>query len=489
MYEPRRSSDLGQVLIDSDYDDVAKPAMRGAAGGAAAGGAAMQIAGLSSVELHLVCISLVFISTICCGWVLVYLQSVLKPFVFAIFLAYLLAPAVDLLTTPFSPQALGRWLTGERAGKVYEDEEETAALVIGNRSLRSTRGRGGRGDLVACPHSLAVLVVLSLTSMALILLVNLVVNSVASLDEKFPTYKDQALRAIEYARTSFSQDTPMSKALMNSHLSILLGGSAVDLHKVPAAWLARWVEELPVTTYVMTLASMVLASMQTVAIVLLFAVFLMLGWRRVDGPEHRSACGRGLSDDAAKRTGAAEGAMSLADKIDLQVRRYIVLKSALSALVGISVGLTLGALNVDLAFLFGLFSVFANYIPNVGAVVATLLPLPVVCLDPEMSFFGGALAILLPLLIHMVIGNVIEPKVFGMGLALHPVVVLFTILLWAVLWGVGGMIVSVPLTAVLRIVLKEVKHPYSLVVADILEGKWLPAKTKVHAANNNDSGL
>lgn len=249
---------------------------------------------------------------------------------------------------------------------------------------------------------------------------------------------------------------------------------------MPATWLARWVEDLPVTSYIMNAASMVLASMQTAAVVLLFAVFLMLGWRRGEG-EMRPACGGRRPGAVAAGDGspARGGATSLWDKVDLQVRRYIVLKSALSALVGVSVGLTLGVLNVDLAFLFGLFSVFANYIPNVGAVVATLLPLPVICLDPTMSWAGGVLAILLPLLIHMVVGNVIEPKVFGMGLALHPVVILFTILLWALLWGVSGMIVSVPLTAVLRIVLKEVRHPYSQVVADLLEGKWLPAKSGV----------
>lgn len=134
-----------------------------------------------ATELHLVCISLVFLSTIACGWVIVYLQAVLKPLILGVFLAYLLAPAVDLLTRPFSPRAALAWLRGDRAERCEEDEE--MALVIGPRA---TRAVNKAEDLVACPHSVAVLVVLSLTSLLLIFLVNLVVSSVASLEEKFP---------------------------------------------------------------------------------------------------------------------------------------------------------------------------------------------------------------------------------------------------------------------------------------------------------------
>jgi hypothetical protein len=109
-------------------------------------------------------------------------------------------------------------------------------------------------------------------------------------------------------------------------------------------------------------------------------------------------------------------------------------------------------------------------------VVATLLPLPVVLLDPDQSWPSASLAIVGPFGLHLLVGSVLEPKVLGMGLALHPVVVLFTVLLWALLWGVGGMIVSVPLTAVLRIALAEVRHPYARLIVRILEGSWMPSR-------------
>jgi len=115
-----------------------------------------------------------------------------------------------------------------------------------------------------------------------------------------------------------------------------------------------------------------------------------------------------------------------------------------------------------------------QFVPNVGAVVATLLPLPVALLDPGLNWMSCSLAMIIPFGIHVLVGSVLEPKLFGMGLALHPVVVLFTVLLWALIWGVGGMIVAVPLTAVLRIALLEVQHPWAARCVGILEGRWMP---------------
>jgi predicted PurR-regulated permease PerM len=504
----------------------------------------------ANIELHLVCISLVFIAVVCFGYLVCFLEPVLKPFVFAGFLAYLLSPAVEILTAPFSPKlVLHKFLGGvppHKPERVRDDSEEED--ILGGPRARANSRAARVGGLVpgtvACPHSLAVITVLLLTCLLLFVYVNLVVGSVASIEEKFPKYKAQAIELIQLARTALGSGSAFSKTLKSVHHS--LGAPSVEFSAVPAAWLARWVQEIPITTYVMAFASTILAALETTAIVLLFAVFLMMG--KSSQQANRGATGAGMLESGVD--GAERDGVSLGEKIDRQIRKYIVLKSALSLLLAVAVGISLALLSVDLAFLFATVSFFANvreaalrasvracllcdsaclfirwvglsvpltactrhhtrarlsrhacslpaallpaplppstppivsrtpafqFVPNVGAVVATLLPLPVVLLDPGLTWMACSLAILLPLLIHVIVGSVIEPKVFGKGLALHPVVVLFTVLLWALLWGVGGMIVSVPLTAVLRIVLKEVHHPYARLAVGILEGRWMPA--------------
>ena len=61
----------------------------------------------------------------------------------------------------------------------------------------------------------------------------------------------------------------------------------------------------------------------------------------------------------------------------------------------------------------------------------------------------------LPILFQNLIGNILEPKIFGNKLGLNPIVILLSLLLWGYIWGIGGMILSVPITAVLKIIFER----------------------------------
>ena len=109
-----------------------------------------------------------------------------------------------------------------------------------------------------------------------------------------------------------------------------------------------------------------------------------------------------------------------------------------------------------------------NFIPSIGSIISTLLPIPVAVASFE-TFGPVVLVILIPGMIQMIIGNGIEPKLMGEGRNLHPVTVLLTLSCWGMLWGVVGMLLAVPMTAVIRIVLMqfETLRP----VGDLLAGK------------------
>jgi AI-2 transport protein TqsA len=147
---------------------------------------------------------------------------------------------------------------------------------------------------------------------------------------------------------------------------------------------------------------------------------------------------------------------------DLQgkVRSYLTAKIILSAATGLTVGLILLVLGVDLALVFGLLAFLLNFIPNIGSVIATLLPLPVVLIQFD-SALMILLAILLPGAVQMTIGNVIEPRVLGKSVDLNPVTVLLGLMFWGLIWGVVGMLLATPLTAVLKVQLNrfEVTRP------------------------------
>jgi len=150
------------------------------------------------------------------------------------------------------------------------------------------------------------------------------------------------------------------------------------------------------------------------------------------------------------------------------IKRYIAAKVFFSAITGILVGSILTILGVDLALVFGLFAFLLNFIPSVGSIIATLLPLPVVLVSPELSTLSIVLAIALPGAVQFTIGNVIEPKIIGDSLKIHPVVILMALIFWGMIWGIVGMLLAVPLTAMMKIIFE--KSDLTKPMADLLSG-------------------
>ena len=134
-----------------------------------------------------------------------------------------------------------------------------------------------------------------------------------------------------------------------------------------------------------------------------------------------------------------------------------MLQTLISMATGLLVGGVLTLLDVPLAMVFGLFAFLLNFIPSIGSIIATLLPVPVVLVSPEVSSGAATLAIALPAAIQFVVGNIISPKVMGDSLQLHPVTILLALTVWGSLWGIVGMLLATPITAVMRMLLERLE--------------------------------
>ena len=142
----------------------------------------------------------------------------------------------------------------------------------------------------------------------------------------------------------------------------------------------------------------------------------------------------------------------------------------LSLVVGVVTAIILLAVGLELWLIFGALAFWLNFVPTVGAVVAVFLPMPLVILDPHMSLVSMILAFVLPFTAHMVVGNVLEPLLFGHSLELQPVAILLSLTIWSMLWGLTGMVLAVPITAVLKIHLDSIDHPASKFLVRLLVG-------------------
>ena len=161
------------------------------------------------------------------------------------------------------------------------------------------------------------------------------------------------------------------------------------------------------------------------------------------------------------------------NQVQSRIQRYIIVKSLVSALTGGLVGIILAVLGIDLALVFGVFAFLLNFIPSVGSVIATLLPLPVLIVSPDLSLTTCVLAILLPATVQFIVGNIVDPKLMGKTLDLHPVALLLALIVWGTIWGVVGMLLAAPITAILKIVFErmEITAPLAEFLAGRLGGE------------------
>jgi predicted PurR-regulated permease PerM len=142
--------------------------------------------------------------------------------------------------------------------------------------------------------------------------------------------------------------------------------------------------------------------------------------------------------------------------IGRDVRRYVVAKTWISALTGTSVWLFLELFGVDFAPLWGLLAFPLNFIPTVGAIVASIPPVLVALIDPSISGFALTGIILGLLTINGTIGAVLDPRYVGQAVRVSPLVIFSSMLIWGVLWGPTGMILAVPIMVSLKVVCSRV---------------------------------
>lgn len=134
------------------------------------------------------------------------------------------------------------------------------------------------------------------------------------------------------------------------------------------------------------------------------------------------------------------------------IKGFISLKTVISLGTGIFVALWLAVFGVDQYVLWGLLAFVLNYVPNIGSIIAAI---PAVLLALVQGGWDLALwATLGYVIVNVVVGNVIEPRVMGRGLGLSSLVVLLSLVFWGWILGPVGMLLSIPLTMIVKVALE-----------------------------------
>jgi len=141
------------------------------------------------------------------------------------------------------------------------------------------------------------------------------------------------------------------------------------------------------------------------------------------------------------------------EKIQLEIQRYLATKTVISLATGLLVGVAMAIIGVDFAILWGSLAFLLNYIPNLGSIIAAVPPvfLALLQLGP-----GHAIAVAIVFAaINVTFGNLVEPYLMGRRLGLSTLVVFLSLVFWGWVWGPLGMLLSVPLTMIVKILLEN----------------------------------
>ncbi len=140
-------------------------------------------------------------------------------------------------------------------------------------------------------------------------------------------------------------------------------------------------------------------------------------------------------------------------EITNKIKSYMVLKALISLFTGFIIWISLYIIGTDYAFLWAVLAFMLNFIPNIGSIIAAV---PAVLLT--LVQLGSMSAIIVSGIyvgVNIIIGSVIEPKIMGKGLGLSTLVVFLSLLFWGWLLGIVGMLLSIPLTIMMKIILDE----------------------------------
>lgn len=168
------------------------------------------------------------------------------------------------------------------------------------------------------------------------------------------------------------------------------------------------------------------------------------------------------------------------------VKQYMTIKVLISLATGLFIYIWLLVFGIEYPLLWALIAFLFNFIPNIGSIIAAVPPmlLALVQLGPLYMLFTA----IGYLIANVLMGNVIEPRYMGRGLGLSTLVVFLSLVFWGWLLGPVGMLLSVPLTMLLKIAFESSDDTHWLAILmgpDIVEQKK-ETKTEPETENKED---
>ncbi len=181
------------------------------------------------------------------------------------------------------------------------------------------------------------------------------------------------------------------------------------------------------------------------ALVLVFLIFMLLGKPYFEGKVQRA-----FPNEQGRRIA------KVTTSIARQISRYLYVKLILSSVSAVLVWIVLVIGKSDFPLTWAVLAFLLSFIPG-GVVVASVPPVLMALVQFYPNFWSAVCILAALLVIHQIIGCLLEPKVLGDNLNLSPMFILLSLAFWGWLWGITGALLAVPIAAALKIVCENIE--------------------------------
>ena len=230
-----------------------------------------------------------------------------------------------------------------------------------------------------------------------------------------------------------------------------------QLDAAMSAWLAPYLDENPETFSLLSwlninwysvlisglssVSSKFISVLSDALLVFLYLMFIILE-RQTLFPKLLEALPRGKAQRAGE----------MVARMNRQMSKYLQIKVVISLLTGLLFYFVSVLSGLDFALVWGVLSAILNFIPTIGSIVTTgaAIIMAIIQFSPDWSTV--LLIAALFIMIEMILGNIIDPRLQGVQLNISPLVILVSLAVWGYIWGLAGMFLAVPLTSIIQII-------------------------------------
>ncbi|MEM1000149.1 MAG: AI-2E family transporter [Bacteroidota bacterium] len=291
-------------------------------------------------------------------------------------------------------------------------------IVIAGCIWYVTRAISDQIAKLGLPKGLCTLLASVTIIVAILFSIEIIANNVNQMIEDAPTYQQ---RVVEL-KASFLE--------------------TFNIEELPSS--AQLFDEVDLQPLVSEIGTSLSSFAGNLALVIVYAIFLIM--EQATFPKKWR--------NSFTQNESLEQATMTVKRISASVREYISVKTGVSLLTAALSWLVMWLVGLEYAIFWAFIIFLLNYIPSIGSLLATAFPVLFSILQFE-TFTNTAILLVVISVIQFSVANLLEPMLMGRTLNISGLVTLISLSLWGAIWGITGMILSVPIMVTVIIVCSE----------------------------------